>query len=34
MLKKDNFGEHKTHYKLYKCGKTGLLWGLRWFHWG
>ncbi|WP_063207297.1 lectin-like domain-containing protein [Lactiplantibacillus plantarum] len=28
MLKKDNFGEHKTHYKLYKCGKNWAIMGI------
>ncbi|WP_072533731.1 KxYKxGKxW signal peptide domain-containing protein, partial [Lactiplantibacillus plantarum] len=28
MLKKDNFGEHKTHYKLYKCGKKWAVMGI------
>ncbi|MGY5271504.1 lectin-like domain-containing protein [Lactiplantibacillus plantarum] len=27
-LKKDNFGEHKTHYKLYKCGKNWAIMGI------
>ena len=28
MLKKDNFGEPKTHYKLYKCGKNWAVMGI------
>ena len=28
MLKKDNFGEAKTHYKLYKCGKNWAVMGI------